>query len=50
MKLSKLPIQSAPVERTIAGSPISNGDGVEASGFLGDLLSTLGGLAGKLPF
>jgi hypothetical protein len=34
MKSSKLPIQSAPVVRTIAGAPMSSGNGVEASGWL----------------
>jgi hypothetical protein len=30
-KSSKLPIQAAPVVRTIAGTPMSSGNGVEAS-------------------
>ncbi len=39
MKSSKLPMQAAPVQRYIAGAPISseNGNGVEAS-FWGALL------------
>ncbi|NER98262.1 MAG: hypothetical protein F6J86_31295 [Symploca sp. SIO1B1] len=34
MKSSKLPIQAAPVERTVTGVPMSNQNGVDASGFL----------------
>jgi hypothetical protein len=40
MKTSKLPIQSAPVERTITGAAISNQNGVEASGWL-DIFKTV---------
>ncbi len=49
MKSSKLPIQSAPVVRTIAGTPMSRGNGVEASGWwdivksVGHGLGTIGG-------
>ncbi|MGF1937837.1 MAG: hypothetical protein RM347_026205 [Nostoc sp. ChiQUE02] len=41
MKSSKLPIQAAPVERTISGGRISSQNGVEASGWL-DILKTVG--------
>jgi len=41
MKLSKLPIQAAPVERTITGAPMSSGNSVEASGWL-DTLKKIG--------
>ncbi len=43
MKPSKLPIQAAPVERTITGAPMSTegGNSVEASGIL-DTLKTIG--------
>lgn len=41
MNSSKLPIQAAPVERTITGTRISNQNGVEASGWL-DILKTVG--------
>ncbi|MDJ0675999.1 MAG: hypothetical protein QNJ36_11555 [Calothrix sp. MO_167.B42] len=41
MKPSKLPIQAAPVERTITGALMSSGNGVEASG----ILDTIGDIA-----
>jgi hypothetical protein len=41
MKSSKLPIQAAPVERTITGARISSQNGVEASGWL-DILKSVG--------
>jgi hypothetical protein len=41
MKSSKLPIQAAPVERTITGTRISSQNGVEASGWL-DILKSVG--------
>jgi hypothetical protein len=37
MKPSKLPVQSVPVERTITGMSMSNGNGIEASNFVGDV-------------
>jgi hypothetical protein len=40
MKTSKLPIQAAPVERTITGAAISNQNGVEASLSLSDIIRT----------
>lgn len=46
MKSLKLPIQSVPVVRTIAGAPMSSGDGIEASGFW-DIAKKLGGAAVK---
>ncbi|MGL5059153.1 MAG: hypothetical protein ACRC62_04150 [Microcoleus sp.] len=48
MKSSKLPIQAAPVERTIAGARISSHNGVEASGWF-DILKKVGtGVLGAL--
>ena len=41
MKTSKLPVQSAPVERQITGAAISGENGVEASG-IWDILKTVG--------
>ena len=48
MKMSKLPIQSAPVERQITGAAISSENGVDASGFLdtiGDIAKTVAPIA-----
>jgi hypothetical protein len=39
MKESKLPIQSQPVERTIAGTLISNRNGIETSNVYDDFRS-----------
>ena len=47
MKRSKLPIQAAPVERTIAGTPMSSGNGVEASGWL-DVVKDVAGVVGTV--
>lgn len=41
MKSSKRPIQSAPVTRNVTGAPISNGNGVEASGWW-DIVKAVG--------
>ena len=41
MKNSKLPVQSAPVERHISGAAVSGEKGVEASG-IWDILKTVG--------
>ncbi|MBU7586459.1 MAG: hypothetical protein KAF91_26945 [Nostoc sp. TH1S01] len=45
MKSSRLPIQSAPVERTITGAAVSNGNGVDPSFDWGGLLKTVGNVA-----
>ncbi|MFP4575220.1 MAG: hypothetical protein ACLFT9_06300 [Coleofasciculus sp.] len=45
MKSSKLPIQAAPVERTITGAAISNPNGVEANGVFDDIVSGIGKVA-----
>ncbi|MGL5064976.1 MAG: hypothetical protein ACRC62_33835 [Microcoleus sp.] len=42
MKSSKLPIQAAPVKRTIAGARISSQNGVEASVWLEPIIKTVG--------
>ncbi len=42
MKSSKLPVQAAPIERTIVGAAMSSGDGVDPSFDWGGLL---GGIA-----
>jgi hypothetical protein len=46
-KLSKLPIQAAPVERTITGAPVSSENGVEASGWW-DIIKGVGSGIGKV--
>ena len=46
MKSSKLPLQSAPVERTVTGATLSTQSGVDPS-FWGALASTLLPIAGK---
>ena len=37
MKSSKLPIQSAPIERTLTGAPMSKNSGVDPSFSWGDI-------------
>ncbi|MEM9216453.1 MAG: hypothetical protein AAGD25_19165 [Cyanobacteria bacterium P01_F01_bin.150] len=41
MKSSKLPVQSAPVDRYITGAAMAGENGVDASGFL-DILKSVG--------
>ncbi|MEH1865822.1 MAG: hypothetical protein V7K69_12565 [Nostoc sp.] len=48
MKSSKLPIQAAPVERTIVGTPMSSGNGVDPSFDWGGLVKTIGSVAAPL--
>lgn len=48
MKSSKLPIQAAPVERTIVGTPMSSGNGVDPSFNLGGLFKTIASVAGPI--
>lgn len=45
MKTSKLPIQAAPVERTITGAAISNQNGVEASWSFDDIINKVAQVA-----
>lgn len=45
MKRSKLPLQAAPVERTIAGTPMSNQSGVDPSFNWGGLLKDVASAA-----
>ena len=47
MKSSKLPIQSAPVQRDITGTAISSEHGVEASGFW-DVAKKIGSVAAPI--
>jgi len=51
MKPSKLPIQAAPIERTITGAPMSSDNSVEASGWLdtiGDIVKTAAPIAAPI--
>ncbi len=47
-KSSKLPVQAAPVVRTIAGAPMSNQSGVEPSVNWWDVANKVAGVVGHL--